>query len=107
MSCDQHFERCLQNKFDTLSGAGNKPGSHHEVAAAPHRLIGNEIWAETEGREVLFLEGVTGIEFRDGMILFQTVLGETLSIQGALARVTLREEGVILQAKGEFTAGLR
>lgn len=99
MSCDQHFERCLQDKFDTVFQFKNKKTSHEEVSAAPHRLIGTEIWLEAGGEEVIFLEGVTGLQFCEGKVIFRTVLGETITLEGELARMTVREGGVILQAK--------
>jgi predicted RNA-binding protein len=99
MSCDQHFERCLQNKFDTIFQAKSKTAFEKEISATPHRLIGTEVWLEAGGKEEIFLEGVTGIEFREGNVIFQTVLGERISFDGELERVTLREGGVVLQTK--------
>ncbi|MCG3117508.1 MAG: CooT family nickel-binding protein [Candidatus Manganitrophus sp. SA1] len=99
MSCDQHFERCLQNKFDMAFGSKNKKRSHKNVSAAPHRLYGTEVWLEAGGKGVVFLEGVTGIQFCDGKVIFQTVLGETIPLEGELERVTIREGGLICQAK--------
>lgn len=97
MSCDQDFERCLQNKFDMAFRSKNRMKPYHAVSSEPHRLIGTEIWFESGGREVIFLEGVTGIEFRDGKVVFQTVLGETISLTGEMERVTLRQGEGILQ----------
>ena len=99
MSCDQHFERCLQNKFDTLLQSNKKQTTQKEVLAAAHRLIGTEVWLQAGGKEEIFLKGVTGIEFREGNVAFQTVLGERLSFDGELERVTLRDGGVVLQIR--------
>lgn len=99
MSCDQYFERCLQDKFNTIFQSENKAPSLKEVPSAPHHLIGTEIWLEAGGKEVIFLEGVTGLQFREGKVVFQTVLGETLTLKGELSRVTLREGGLVLQGK--------
>lgn len=99
MSCDQYFERCLQEKFNTIFQSENKAPSPKESSSAPHHLIGTEIWLEAGGKEVIFLEGVTGLQFHEGKVIFQTVLGETIAFEGELARVTLREGGLILQAK--------
>lgn len=103
MSCDAHFEQCLQNKFDLILGYENRKKSHEAVSAGPHRLVGTEIWMEADGKKEIFLEGVTGIEFKEGGILLQTVLGETLSLRGALERVLLREWGLVIQTKKALT----
>jgi predicted RNA-binding protein len=100
MSCNQRFDRCLQGKFDKLFRSEKRATSQEEVSAGPHRLIGTEIWGGTEGKEEILLEGVTGIEFHERKILFRTVLGESLLIQGEVVRLTLREGGVILEARG-------
>lgn len=99
MSCDQYFERCLQNKFDANFRSPGNAETHEKISSAPHRLLGTEIWLDAGGREEVFLEGVTGIQLLDGKILFQTVLGETLSLKGEVDRVTLREGSIVLQTK--------
>ncbi|MBI3805884.1 MAG: CooT family nickel-binding protein [Nitrospirae bacterium] len=98
MSSDQHIQKGLQNKIGAIFQPKGKTVSD-EIWSGPHRLVGTEIWLENDGREKILLEGVTGIEFREGKILFQTVLGERLILQTEWTRVTLRESGFILQMK--------
>lgn len=60
-------------------------------------LTGKEIRLEIPGSEDLLLEGVTRIEFQPEGILFHIMLGETLSIQNRLERVTLREGALVFR----------
>ncbi|TAK08918.1 MAG: CooT family nickel-binding protein [Candidatus Manganitrophaceae bacterium] len=99
MSCDEYFERCLQKKYDAVLRPKDKAISREDGSAQPHRLLGTDICLESDGREEIFLEAVTGIEFREGKILFQTALGEILPLRCKLERVILREGGVVLQTK--------
>jgi predicted RNA-binding protein len=99
MSCDQYFERCLQNKFDAVSPPKNESASHEMVSAAPHRLVGADVWLDAFGKQEIFLEGVIEIEFHEGKLVFQTVLGETLVLQGQLEGVILREGKLVLQTE--------
>ncbi|MDC4206621.1 MAG: CooT family nickel-binding protein [Candidatus Manganitrophus sp.] len=62
-----------------------------EGLGEPFRPMGKSIWLEFPGSEDLLLEGITRIEFKEGGILFHSVLWETISIQNRLERVALRE----------------
>lgn len=95
MACDERFEQHFRNHSGKECKAIPRKSSR-EDSRKQHRLMGTEILFEFHGKKRL-IEGVTRIEFQEERTVFHTSLGESISIQGALERATLREEGLVLQ----------
>ncbi|MBI3803220.1 MAG: CooT family nickel-binding protein [Nitrospirae bacterium] len=61
-------------------------------------MVGTEIWLRDQrDEEKILAEGVTKIEFREGEIIFQTVLGEEIRVKADIQRSLLTEQGFIFE----------